>query len=296
MSRWNSVSSAGNSSSPSRAWYGGVTSTTVAPALTREFRADVMIASVAGPSTGSRHSPIRAPRSTPGRSSFAYAVGWESGYCEVAGSAGSRPWRTDRVRATSTTLRAIGPAVSCSAEIGTTPVRLTRPRLGLCPTVAVIPAGQTIEPSVSLPIATWASDAATPAADPPYDPHGLRASTYGLFVCPPTPDQPEVGFAARKFAHSDRFALPRITAPAARRRVISVASFAGKLRRARDPAVVHWSRVSTLSLTSTGMPSSGPRRWWVRRRASLSRAWPRAAGFSARTALTLPSIRWIRSR
>ncbi len=97
----------------------------------------------------------------------------------------------------------------------------------MCPTVAVIPAGHTIEPSVSEPIATWASDAATPAADPADDPHGLWSSTYGLFVCPPTPDQPDVGFAARKFAHSERFALPRITAPASRNRVISVASFAG---------------------------------------------------------------------
>ncbi len=41
-------------------------------------------------------------------------------------------------------------------------------------------AGHTIEPSVSVPTATGASAAATPAADPELDPDGLRSRAYGL--------------------------------------------------------------------------------------------------------------------
>src|SRR4051812_40057363 len=96
--------------------------------------------------------------------------------------------------AVSTTWRASGPAVSCSAEIGTTPVRLTRPSVGFSPTTSLAPAGQTIEPSVSVPIATCAKPAATAAPEPEEEPHGLRSRTYGLFVWPPIPDQPDVAF------------------------------------------------------------------------------------------------------
>ncbi len=191
----------------------------------------------------------------------------------------------------------MGPAVSCSAEIGTTPEPLTRPRLGLWPTTPVIPAGHTMEPSVSVPIATCASDAARAAADPADEPHGLRSSTYGLWVCPPTADQPDVGFVARKFAHSDRFVLPRITAPASRSRVTRAASVSGGLpARASDPAVVGMSRVSMLSLRRTGMPSSGPRVSPRRCLASLAAAWRRAVGSVRRTALILGSTVLIRLR
>ncbi len=73
--------------------------------------------------------------------------------------------------------RAMGPAVSCSAEIGMMPSRLTKPRVGLWPTMPVDPAGQTIDPSVSVPIETCAREAATPTAEPLEEPHGLRSST-----------------------------------------------------------------------------------------------------------------------
>src|SRR5215813_14918707 len=113
-------------------------------------------------------------------------------------------------------LRVIGPAVSCWAEIGTTPVRLTRPSVGLIPTSSFVPEGQTIEPSVSVPMVTVARSAAAATADPLEEPHGLRSNTYGLFVWPPRPLQPLDDVSDRKFAHSDRFALPRMTAPALR--------------------------------------------------------------------------------
>ncbi len=66
----------------------------------------------------------------------------------------------------------MGPAVSCSAEIGTIPDWLTSPRPGLWPTAPFIPAGHTMEPSVSVPTATCVSA----AAEPEDDPQGFRAT------------------------------------------------------------------------------------------------------------------------
>src|ERR1041384_6079180 len=103
--------------------------------------------------------------------------------------------------------RVIGPAVSCSAEIGTTPVRLTRPSVGLMPTSSFVPAGQTIEPSVSVPLVTVGRSAAAAPAAPLDAPQGFRSSTYGLFVCPPRALQPLDDVSERKLAHSDRFAF-----------------------------------------------------------------------------------------
>src|SRR5581483_5503561 len=93
------------------------------------------------------------------------------------------------------------------------------------------------------------------------DPHGLRLIPYGLLVCPPRPDQPLTDSKDRKFAHSDRFVLPRITAPAARRLAATVESRgAGCPKSAKEPAVVCiLSPVSMLSLRSTGIPCIGPR-------------------------------------
>src|SRR5712691_4704123 len=98
------------------------------------------------------------------------------------------------------------------------PVRLTRPSVGLTPTSAVLLAGDTIDPSVSVPIAAAVRFAATAAPDPELDPDGLRSSTYGFFVWPPRPLQPLVERDERKLAHSLRLVLPRITTPAWRRR------------------------------------------------------------------------------
>jgi hypothetical protein len=60
--------------------------------------------------------------------------------------------------------------------MGTTPDRLTSPMLGFRPTTPVALAGQTMEPSVSVPTATVARLAATAAADPELEPQGLRSS------------------------------------------------------------------------------------------------------------------------
>src|SRR6266511_326856 len=94
--------------------------------------------------------------------------------------------------------------------------RLTSPTVGFRPTIPHAFAGLTIDPSVSVPTATAQRLALTDTADPELDPDGVRSSTYGLRHWRPRPLQPLDDRLDRKLAHSDRFALARITAPAAR--------------------------------------------------------------------------------
>src|ERR1700756_192918 len=141
--------------------------------------------------------------------------------------------------AASATVRQIGPAVSWLCAMGIIPDRLTSPSVGLMPTTPFADAGHTIEPSVSDPTVTAQRFAATAAPDPELDPHGLRSSEYGLRVCPPRPLHPLDEWLDRKFAHSLRFVLPRITAPDSRSRCATPESFAGvSPRSASEPAVV----------------------------------------------------------
>src|SRR5512139_2757570 len=122
----------------------------------------------------------------------------------VTGSFGSGPAIAPRSAAASATVRVIGPAVSCEWAIGTMPDRLTSPIVGLSPTMPQQEAGETIEPSVSVPIAAAARLAATAAAEPELDPDGFRSRAYGFFVWPPRPLQPLVERVERKLAHSLR--------------------------------------------------------------------------------------------
>src|SRR5918912_1533523 len=111
-------------------------------------------------------------------------------------------------------------------------------------------------PAVSVPIAAAQKFAATATPAPELEPEGVRSSTYGLRHCPPRPLQPLEECVERKFAHSLRLVLPRITAPAARSRSATNASRAGiEPLRASDPAVVIIrSAVAMLSLSKIGMP------------------------------------------
>src|SRR6188768_1816894 len=84
--------------------------------------------------------------------------------------------------------------------------------------------GETIEPSVSVPIAAAARFAAVAAPEPELEPDGERSSAYGFFVCPPRAVQPETEWRSRKLAHSDRLVLPSSSTPAARRRATTNAS------------------------------------------------------------------------
>src|ERR1700733_5256298 len=105
-------------------------------------------------------------------------------------------------------------------------------------------------------MATTHKFADTPAPDPERDPHGFRSSAYGLRHWPPRPLHPLLECCERKFAHSLRFAFPRMTAPASRSFFATIESSAGiEPSRAREPAVVViLSAVPILSFTRTGMP------------------------------------------
>src|SRR5713226_5839394 len=92
----------------------------------------------------------------------------------VAGSRGSGVRCTIAVNtvAASSTVRAWGPTVSWVCEIGTTPARLTSPTVGLIPTMPLAFAGQTILPSVSVPIETLVRLPEAAAPDPELEPQG----------------------------------------------------------------------------------------------------------------------------
>src|SRR5215471_9843868 len=146
--------------------------------------------------------------------------------------------------------------VSWVCEIGTTANRLTRPTVGLMAATPLAFPGQTMLPSVSLPNDTAAKLDEAAAPEPELEPQGLRLMPYGLLVCPPRPDQPLTDSNERKFAHSERLVLPRMTAPPARKLAATVESCtAGFPTRANDPALVCiWSPVPMLSFSRTGMP------------------------------------------
>src|SRR6476620_4978129 len=97
-----------------------------------------------------------------------------------------------------------------------------KPTVGFRPTQRLFPDGQTTEPSVSVPTVTEQRFVAAATADPELDPHGSKSSRYESRVKLPRALQPLNGANPRKFAHSERFALPRITAPAARKRWTTV--------------------------------------------------------------------------
>jgi hypothetical protein len=214
----------------------------------------------------------------------------------VAGSPGSAPTSTLSSAAASATVRAIGPAVSWAADTGTIPCRLTRPTVGLMPTTPHALAGQTIEPSVSVPTAIGASPAATATPDPELDPDGLRSSACGLAACPPSVLQPLVEVGERKLAHSDRLVLPRITAPAPRNRVTRKLSPDSASSSAGEPAVAGSPRTAMLSLISTGMPCSGPAGPCCWRARSLAAASASASGLTVMTAPSRGFSSAIRAR
>src|SRR3546814_9139143 len=116
--------------------------------------------------------------------------------------------------------------------------------------------GQITLPSVSVPTPTLARLAAIALPVPALEPHGLRSSTYGLRVWPPRALQPDAECVERKLAHSLRLVLPRITAPAARRRATTNASSLGRLSaNASEPAELIIGVASILSLSNTATRS-----------------------------------------
>src|SRR5262249_60877547 len=123
--------------------------------------------------------------------------------------------------------------------MGTIPRWDRSPSVGLRPTTPFMDAGHVTDPSVSVPRPPGARSAAMAAPVPELDPHAVRSNTCGLRVRPPAALQPLVDWLERKFAHSLRFVLPRITAPPARNAATAGATSPAKLAAsASEPAVV----------------------------------------------------------
>src|SRR2546427_10442994 len=165
------------------------------------------------------------------------------------------------------------------------PAPSMRPTVGYTPTSEQALDGQTIEPSVSVPMPTAAKLAPLAAPVPELEPHGLRSSAYGLAHCPPRALQPLDDRVERIFAHSERFVLPRITAPAARSLATSGASRGGVTpASASEPAgLIIRPTVAVLSFTRTGLPAPGPRSRFALRSASSRSAIASASGFVSST-------------
>ena len=215
------------------------------------------MASTSGSPPAMRHTPMRAPRSASAVEPVRPSAG-RPGSRRSRGPPGPRPGSRSCVMAASTTWRAIGPAVSCCAEIGTTPDAADEPERRLEPDDARRPR-RADDRAVGL------------GADRDLGQRGgdARARTAGRTARVAVEHVGVVGLAAdarssptssrlpRKLAHSERFALPRITAPADRSRRTSLASRPGGRRAApASRPVLPRSAVSMLSLSSTGTPSS----------------------------------------
>src|ERR671924_403144 len=101
-------------------------------------------------------------------------------------SRGSNPARACRTTAQSSTERASGPQWSKVYELGMTPPRPTRPKVGIKPATPHKEAGPRIDPPVSDPSAIGTSPAATAAPEPLEEPpvkwarfQGFRAGGQG---------------------------------------------------------------------------------------------------------------------
>jgi hypothetical protein len=94
------------------------------------------------------------------------------------------------------------------------PLLLNNPTVGFMPTTPLYDAGEIIDPSVSVPIATAHRFAATATADPELDPDALRSRIYGFLVSPPLLLHPLTDQDPLKFDHSLKLVLPNNTAPA----------------------------------------------------------------------------------
>ena len=192
------------------------------------------------------------------------------------------PLITSRTFAASKTFLASGPGESWLKLIGITPLVETRPTVGLIPTIPFNDAGQTIDPSVSVPIATGINPAATAEPDPDELPPALCENFHGFAVRPPIADQPLVDSPERIFAHSDKFVLPKIIAPAFFNSVTNGASdVIGRPTKESEPAVPGKPIASMLSLIKTGIPLSGL--------SGLNSVWPVSAeSFMANTDFNPP--------
>ncbi len=118
--------------------------------------------------------------------------------------------------AQSSTVRQIGPILSMLQLSAIAPCRLTRPNVGRRPVQPQRVHGETIEPSVSVPMANPTRPAAVAAAEPADEPLEPCSGFHGFFVCPPYQTSPQ--------ASAPSVSLATSTAPAWSSRRTTVAS------------------------------------------------------------------------
>src|SRR3954454_14519056 len=109
-------------------------------------------------------------------------------------------------RAQSSTDLAMGPILSIDHASDMQPCRLTRPNVGRGPEAPQARQGETMLPSVSVPMANPTSPAATADADPADDPLDPCLAFHGLRVIPPNHWSP--------WARAPSVSLATSTAPA----------------------------------------------------------------------------------
>ena len=200
------------------------------------------------------------------------------------------------MRATSSRCGPSGPAVSWLCAMGMMPSWATSPSVGFSPTMPLLPAGR--RSSRRFPCRSPAAHRFAGGAyrrSPSWSRTDPSSRHVGIAGEAPRALQPfkiqvrvnnGLRDEPRKFAHSERFALPRMTAPAARSRATSVASrgHPATHERERTRRRLHRVSVAMLSLTRIGMPCSGPRTRPAWRSPSRRAAIPRACGFVSITA------------
>jgi hypothetical protein len=113
---------------------------------------------------------------------------------------------TSSASARSVTVRAIGPALSHLQAAAMAPWRETRPDVSRKPVTPQRCEGETIEPSVSVPIENPTRPAAVAEADPAEEPDEPSSGFHGLRVTPPCQTSP--------YASAPTVVFPNNTAPA----------------------------------------------------------------------------------
>src|SRR5262249_4304675 len=227
--------SAGSSGSGSTVW----------PSWRIALTADSSAANVLGSTTPSLDSLIVASLSRFGLTEIASRKGLGFGGA-LYGSPSAGPAIASSMRATSRTVRAIGPTVERlphpSAAAG---ARVIRPRDGFNPTIPQQADGIRIDPPPSLPWATGLSPAATAAPAPPLEPPAVCSRFQGFRAggCRPAS-------VVGRVPNSGVVVLPNRIPPELRRRIARTAS-AGAYQFSKffEPIVVRMSRVHSKSLS-----------------------------------------------
>src|SRR5947207_2583922 len=134
----------------------------------------------------------------------------------------------------------MGPSLSSDQQSVIAPVRGTRPNVGRSPVTPQRIDGETMLPSVSLPIAKATSPAAVAAPAPALLPEDPSSRSQGFIVCPPN---------QTSFSASDpRLSFATSTAPASFSRFVTAASRLGtRFRYGSAPYVVGIPAVSSRS-------------------------------------------------